>query len=215
MDEGRTICWPPGFTVPLTIVKSDGGFTYDTSDMAALRHRLIDEKADEILYVVDAGQVRDNIKQIEIAETRRHFLYLLCGFFDLHGDKNNVVEETQIFSWFFKFSSLQTSPRDLLKFFVWHRIQNKHYFRRQVIWTEYMQPERRRGGLIRPKRGSNISGSGLSWAKTSTLILIYFLFNFHIWLLTCLEIQNQLRSVQFNSLSHKVLVNLSPGVNWY
>lgn len=26
--------------VPLTIVKSDGGFTYDTSDMAALRQRI-------------------------------------------------------------------------------------------------------------------------------------------------------------------------------
>jgi len=45
-------------TVPLTIVKSDGGFTYDTSDMAALRHRLRDEHADMIFYVVDQGQVR-------------------------------------------------------------------------------------------------------------------------------------------------------------
>ena len=44
-------------TVPLTVVKSDGGFTYDTSDMAALRHRLKDENADMIFYVVDQGQV--------------------------------------------------------------------------------------------------------------------------------------------------------------
>ena len=42
LDEGRKICWPPGMTVPLTVVKSDGGFTYDTSDMAALHHRLRD-----------------------------------------------------------------------------------------------------------------------------------------------------------------------------
>lgn len=56
VDEGRKICWPPGMTVPLTIVKSDGGFTYDTSDMAALRHRLRDEHADMIFYVVDQGQ---------------------------------------------------------------------------------------------------------------------------------------------------------------
>ena len=27
----------PGAAIPLTVVKSDGGFTYDTSDMAALR----------------------------------------------------------------------------------------------------------------------------------------------------------------------------------
>jgi arginyl-tRNA synthetase len=56
-DEGRQIVWPPGFSVPLTVVKSDGGYTYDTSDLAALRQRLFDEHADVILYVVDAGQV--------------------------------------------------------------------------------------------------------------------------------------------------------------
>jgi len=57
VDEGRKICWPPGMNVPLTVVKSDGGFTYDTSDMAALRHRLKEEHADMIFYVVDQGQV--------------------------------------------------------------------------------------------------------------------------------------------------------------
>lgn len=57
VEDGRKICWPPEMTVPLTVVKSDGGFTYDTSDMAALRHRLREERADCILYVVDQGQV--------------------------------------------------------------------------------------------------------------------------------------------------------------
>ncbi len=56
-DEGRKICWAPGEKVPMTIVKSDGGFTYDTSDMAAIHHRLFVEKADWILYVIDSGQV--------------------------------------------------------------------------------------------------------------------------------------------------------------
>ena len=42
--------------VPLTVVKSDGGYTYDTSDMAALRQRINDEKADRIIYVTDSGQ---------------------------------------------------------------------------------------------------------------------------------------------------------------
>ena len=27
----------PGVKIPLTVVKSDGGYTYDTSDMAALK----------------------------------------------------------------------------------------------------------------------------------------------------------------------------------
>ncbi|KAI6197476.1 hypothetical protein M3Y94_01228800 [Aphelenchoides besseyi] len=55
-DEGRKIYWPTGATIPLTIVKSDGGFTYDTSDMATIRHRLFEERANWLLYVVDAGQ---------------------------------------------------------------------------------------------------------------------------------------------------------------
>jgi len=56
-DEGRKIMWSPDSSIPLTIVKSDGGFTYDTSDLTALTHRIEEEKADRIIYVTDAGQV--------------------------------------------------------------------------------------------------------------------------------------------------------------
>ncbi|KAI6216466.1 putative arginine--tRNA ligase, cytoplasmic [Aphelenchoides fujianensis] len=35
---------------------SDGGFTYDTSDLATIQHRLFEERAEWLLYVVDAGQ---------------------------------------------------------------------------------------------------------------------------------------------------------------
>ncbi|KHJ49273.1 arginine--tRNA ligase [Trichuris suis] len=55
-DEGRKIVFPVGLTVPLTVEKSGGGYTYDTSDLAALKHRIVEEKADWIIYVVDAGQ---------------------------------------------------------------------------------------------------------------------------------------------------------------
>jgi arginyl-tRNA synthetase len=58
MDEGRKIVWPRDETVPLTVVKTDGSYTYDTSDLAALHQRCVDEKADDIYYVVDNGQVR-------------------------------------------------------------------------------------------------------------------------------------------------------------
>ena len=40
----RQIVFIPGHEVPLTIEKSDGGFTYDTSDLAALKQRLFEEK---------------------------------------------------------------------------------------------------------------------------------------------------------------------------
>ncbi|MGH0185464.1 UNVERIFIED_CONTAM: hypothetical protein FKN15_018005 [Acipenser sinensis] len=56
VDEGRRVVFAPGCAVPLTVVKSDGGYTYDTSDLAALRHRLFEEKADIIIYVTDSGQ---------------------------------------------------------------------------------------------------------------------------------------------------------------
>ncbi|ENN82904.1 hypothetical protein YQE_00732, partial [Dendroctonus ponderosae] len=55
-DDGRKVMWGDSGTIPLTVVKSDGGFTYDTSDMAALKQRLEEEKADWIIYVTDAGQ---------------------------------------------------------------------------------------------------------------------------------------------------------------
>uniref|UniRef100_A0A182MEA7 Probable arginine--tRNA ligase, cytoplasmic n=1 Tax=Anopheles culicifacies TaxID=139723 RepID=A0A182MEA7_9DIPT len=56
-DEGRLIMWGEDrLGIPLTVVKSDGGFTYDTSDMAAIKQRLQEEKADWLIYVTDAGQ---------------------------------------------------------------------------------------------------------------------------------------------------------------
>uniref|UniRef100_A0A8D0B9I0 Arginine--tRNA ligase, cytoplasmic n=1 Tax=Salvator merianae TaxID=96440 RepID=A0A8D0B9I0_SALMN len=56
VDDGRKVVFVPGCSVPLTITKSDGGFTYDTSDLAALKQRILEEKADLVLYVVDNGQ---------------------------------------------------------------------------------------------------------------------------------------------------------------
>ncbi|XP_026855914.2 arginine--tRNA ligase, cytoplasmic isoform X1 [Electrophorus electricus] len=56
LDEGRKVVFPPGQSIPLTVVKSDGGYTYDTSDLAALRQRIFDEKSDFIIYVTDSGQ---------------------------------------------------------------------------------------------------------------------------------------------------------------
>ncbi|KAJ9575529.1 hypothetical protein L9F63_007599 [Diploptera punctata] len=55
-DEGRKVMWGSKDTIPFTIVKSDGGFTYDTSDMATIKQRIGEEKADWLIYVTDAGQ---------------------------------------------------------------------------------------------------------------------------------------------------------------
>lgn len=58
-DEGRLIMWgnpEKRDGIPLTVVKSDGGYTYDTSDMAAIKQRVEEEKGNRFIYVVDAGQ---------------------------------------------------------------------------------------------------------------------------------------------------------------
>lgn len=60
-DEGRMIMWgnPDGKNeglVPMTIVKSDGGYTYDTSELATIQNRVDEEKGDRFIYVVDNGQ---------------------------------------------------------------------------------------------------------------------------------------------------------------
>ncbi|PCI75746.1 arginine--tRNA ligase [Candidatus Aerophobetes bacterium] len=45
-----------GDPLPLILQKSDGGYNYATTDVAALYHRVNEEKADRIIYVVDSGQ---------------------------------------------------------------------------------------------------------------------------------------------------------------
>ncbi|CAK1555598.1 unnamed protein product [Leptosia nina] len=57
-DEGRLIMWGSAERtgIPLTIVKSGGGYTYDTSDMATIKQRVEEEKCGRFIYVTDVGQ---------------------------------------------------------------------------------------------------------------------------------------------------------------
>jgi arginyl-tRNA synthetase len=63
-SDGALVVFTPGFSkpdgdpVPLFVRKSDGGYSYDTTDLAAIRYRLLDLKADRVLYVVDARQAQ-------------------------------------------------------------------------------------------------------------------------------------------------------------
>lgn len=47
---------PDGEPVTLMVRKRDGGYGYDTTDLATIRYRVRDLKADRILYVVDSRQ---------------------------------------------------------------------------------------------------------------------------------------------------------------
>lgn len=59
-DEGRKIMWGDANDdyggIPLTIEKTGGGFTYDTSDMATIKNRIEEEKGEWLIYVTDSGQ---------------------------------------------------------------------------------------------------------------------------------------------------------------
>lgn len=44
--------------VPLMVRKRDGGYGYDTTDLATIRYRIRDLKADQLLYVTDARQAQ-------------------------------------------------------------------------------------------------------------------------------------------------------------
>jgi arginyl-tRNA synthetase len=56
LSEGAKCIFLEGYKIPLMIQKSDGGYNYDTTDMAAMRHRILDEKANRIIIVTDNGQ---------------------------------------------------------------------------------------------------------------------------------------------------------------
>ncbi|XP_040949040.1 arginine--tRNA ligase, cytoplasmic isoform X4 [Gossypium hirsutum] len=55
-SQGARVIFIEGINIPLIVVKSDGGFNYASTDLAALRYRLNEEKAEWIIYVTDVGQ---------------------------------------------------------------------------------------------------------------------------------------------------------------
>jgi arginyl-tRNA synthetase len=62
ISDGALCAFPPGFTgrdgrpLPLMLRKSDGGYGYDSTDLAAIRYRLRDLGATRIIYVVGSEQ---------------------------------------------------------------------------------------------------------------------------------------------------------------
>lgn len=72
-DAGAQVVWCDGHENPLIVQKSDGGFGYATTDLAALKQRVSDEGADWIIYVTDAGQAT-HFKQVFAAARRAGFV---------------------------------------------------------------------------------------------------------------------------------------------
>lgn len=72
-DQGAQVVFLEGFTnkagdpQPLIIQKSDGGFNYATTDLAAIRYRVRQDGAERILYIVDAGQANHFNQVFQVA----------------------------------------------------------------------------------------------------------------------------------------------------
>lgn len=62
LSNGAKCLFLEGFTnregepLPLMVQKSDGGYNYDTTDLAAMRYRIFTDHADRIIVVTDIGQ---------------------------------------------------------------------------------------------------------------------------------------------------------------
>jgi arginyl-tRNA synthetase len=72
-DAGAQCVFLEGFTnkagepLPLIVQISDGGYNYATTDLAALRYRIEQDKAERIIYVTDAGQANHFTQVFQVA----------------------------------------------------------------------------------------------------------------------------------------------------
>jgi arginyl-tRNA synthetase len=56
IDQGALVVFVEGFNAPMIVRKSDGGYGYSITDLAAIRRRVRELHADRIIYVTDARQ---------------------------------------------------------------------------------------------------------------------------------------------------------------
>jgi arginyl-tRNA synthetase len=72
-DQGAQCVFLEGFKnkegdpLPLIIKKSDGGYNYATTDLAAIRYRIQQDQAERIIYVTDAGQANHFMQVWQVA----------------------------------------------------------------------------------------------------------------------------------------------------
>ena len=73
-DDGAKCVFLEGFSnkdgnpLPLIIQKSDGGYNYATTDLAALKYRINTDQANRIIYVTDAGQSNHFTQFFQVAK---------------------------------------------------------------------------------------------------------------------------------------------------
>ncbi|MEL6940929.1 MAG: arginine--tRNA ligase, partial [Cyanobacteria bacterium J06598_1] len=72
-DDGAQCVFLEGFTnkdgdpLPMIVQKSNGGYNYATTDLAAIRYRINEDKVDRIVYTTDAGQSNHFAQVFQVA----------------------------------------------------------------------------------------------------------------------------------------------------
>ncbi|NJK60535.1 MAG: arginine--tRNA ligase [Oscillatoriales cyanobacterium SM2_1_8] len=73
-DQGAQCVFLEGFLnkegqpLPLIVQKSDGGYNYATTDLAAVRYRVTQDRAQRLIYVTDAGQADHFAAVFQVAQ---------------------------------------------------------------------------------------------------------------------------------------------------
>jgi arginyl-tRNA synthetase len=73
-DQGAQCVFLEGFSnkegkpLPLIVQKSDGGYNYATTDLAAIRYRINEDRADRLVYTTDVGQTNHFIQVFQVAK---------------------------------------------------------------------------------------------------------------------------------------------------
>jgi arginyl-tRNA synthetase len=57
------------YPIPFIVAKSDGGYNYDTTHLAAIKHRHLTLKVDRIIYIAGLGQ-REHF-EMEIGQPKK------------------------------------------------------------------------------------------------------------------------------------------------
>lgn len=74
-SDGAQCVFVPGFTnrdgdpLPLIVQKTDGGYNYATTDLAAIRYRIQTDTAERIIYITDAGQADHFAQVFQVAKS--------------------------------------------------------------------------------------------------------------------------------------------------
>jgi arginyl-tRNA synthetase len=92
-SDGARCAFVPGYASPLIVRKSDGGFGYAATDLASIRYRARDLRADRMLYIVGSPQ-RQHFEQVFAVARRAGWLRAepeFIGFGSVLGEDGKML----------------------------------------------------------------------------------------------------------------------------